>query len=783
MKKIKLLFLVVLFALITITFSYPTIVHGLEEETHLININAIERFKVGNLYFSNLKFKNHANTSARAIGLTGIIENKSEESVGYKAIVSYYDKDYNIIGESYITNDAIPGISNFNFMSDLSIINGHAVDEISYYKLTFEILDNDYNSEQKEEEDYNLYSGKDYILDKYDVNIVVNENNTLDITETITAYFNIEKHGIIRNIPLKNTVNRLDGTQYVNKTQVYNLKVNDKYKTSKKNGIYSIKIGSNYQTYKGEKVYEIKYTYNLGNDPLKDIDELYFNIIGNEWDTVIRNITFTINMPKEFDSSKLGFSSGTIGSTQNDNIKYNVQGNTISGSYNGTLREREGLTVRLELPEGYFVGAKLKLDYTLCLMFIIPIVFLLYAVYTWHKYGRDDKVIETVEFYPPEGKNSLEVGFLYNGGADSKDVTSLLIYLANKGYIKITETNEISKKTNEKVFKITKLKEYDGNDINEQLFLAGLFVPKYSYDSLLKSDDELLKGRTEITSDDLYNNFYRTNYKILSNINAEENRKKILYENNYKRICTFLIMLIIIICLITIPPYNMYGSPELKSLSIFYTLLAYFPLTAFLINKTDLSSTNKNTNIVSNIITKLFIVAAFGVAPFCLLILPSLLPEKIYLVSYISGIICYVGIVICFLNLDKRTKYGNEMLGKIEGFKNFLETVEKEKLEAMVTENPTYFYDILPYTYVLGISDKWISKFSSITLQKPTWYEGTSSFNNSTMESFISSTMHSMNSSMSSSPSVSSSSGSSGGGSTGGGSSGGGSGGGGGSSW
>ena len=58
------------------------------------------------------------------------------------------------------------------------------------------------------------------------------------------------------------------------------------------------------------------------DDHLKDYDELYYNIIGSEWDTVIGNITFTITMPKDFDSSKLGFSSGSTGSTDNSNIKY-----------------------------------------------------------------------------------------------------------------------------------------------------------------------------------------------------------------------------------------------------------------------------------------------------------------------------------------------------------------------------------------------------------------------------------------------------------------------------
>ena len=45
------------------------------------------------------------------------------------------------------------------------------------------------------------------------------------------------------------------------------------------------------------------------------------------------------------------------------------------------------------------------------------------------------------------------------------------------------------------------------------------------------------------------------------------------------------------------------------------------------------------------------------------------------------------------------------------GFRNYLMTAEKNQLDVLVEENPNYFYDILPYTYVLNISDKWISIF------------------------------------------------------------------------
>ena len=116
--------------------------------------------------------------------------------------------------------------------------------------------------------------------------------------------------------------------------------------------------------------------------------------------------------------------------------------------------------------------------------------------------------------------------------------------------------------------------------------------------------------------------------------------------------------------------------------------------------------------------------------------------------------------------MPKRTPYGNQLYGKLKGFKNFLEVAEKEKLEAMVVKNPTYFYDILPYAYVLEVSDKWISKFENIAMEPPEWYSGVNTFNINSFSSFVDSTISTATTSMSSSPS---SSGGVGGGSGGGG--------------
>ena len=509
----------------------------------------------------------------------------------------------------------------------------------------------------------------------------------------------------------------------------------------------------------------------MGKDTGKEYDELYFNLIGNEWDTSISNITFTIVMPKKFDSSKLGFSSGIVGSTDSSKITYNVDGNVINGKYNGTLNSGEALTVRLELPEGYFVGAGLNINIMDYILFLIPVVFLAISILLWYKFGRDEQVVETVEFYPPQGFNSLEVGFLYKGKAENKDVTSLLIYLANQGYIKIAETEEKFLFSKSKGFKITKLKEYDGNNINEQLFLNGLFTKRPSFTSLFSKTSETSSDNpNEVTSMDLYDNFYITMGKILSNINNKENKNKIFEKSTSgKSILIVLLMIISILTVIAIPTMEYAGVGELgMTLLICAFYIPFFAVGIF----AKIPLPFRIFWLGFTIFHSFFFFSTLPIAE-------AITNDSIYLFGFIIGILCLIGMIVFFKLMPKRTQYGNEILGKLRGFKNFLETAEKEKLEAMVMQDPAYFYNILPFTYVLGVSDKWIKKFEAISLQSPSWYESPNAFDIATFGSFMNSTMVSAQSAMSSSPSSDSGSG----GSSGGGSSGGGSGGGGGGSW
>ena len=586
-----------------------------------------------------------------------------------------------------------------------------------------------------------ISSSGGYTIESYDIKMTVNENNTFDITETIDVNFTgYNKHGIFRKIPTRNTINRLDGTKSNNRAKISNISVNDSYTTSTENGYKVLKIGSSSQTVSGRKTYIIKYNYNIGKDPLKDSDELYFNLIGDEWDTSIGNITFTITMPKSFDKSNLGFSNGSKYSTYSSNINYTVSGNTIRGSLETGLSYGQALTVRLELPEGYFSGASSNFDYLMLFEIAISIIFVIIAFVLWRKYGKDEVAIETVEFYPPDGMNSADLGFIYKGHSEQKDIISLLIYLANKGYLRIEEFEETTLKViKSKSFKIIKVKEYDGNNEDERTFFNDLF-----------------KVKDEVTKDDLYDKFYLTLQKISRNINRKENQEKIFEKASLgKRI--FLITMIIIVFLF------MGGLSIIKIGDVEIIAMVVFILVAPLV------LLYKKPNIWTIILCSLaFVTVTF----FCTE--TDILSDSTYLIKFIIESICIVLLIIFLGIMKKRTEYGTEMLGKIQGFKYFLETAEKPQLEELIMCNPEYFYNILPYTYVLGVSNKWMKKFEDIALETPRWYYGYMAFDNHSFNRFMNSTYSSISTAMSSSASSSGS---------GGGFSGGGSGGGGGGSW
>lgn len=634
-----------------------------------------------------------------------------------------------------------------------------------------------------EEFDASFLSGYEYYIKEYDIDMKVNENNTFDITENLTVYFNTYKHGIYRSIPKKNKITRLDNSTSENRAFIRNIEVSENYDRELDNGYLTLKIGDENKVIIGEKKYTISYNYDIGRDPLKDADELYFNLIGNYWeDTIIEHTTFKITMPKNFDASTLGFSKGLKGSADSSNIEYEVDDNIIRGQVNTILKEKEGLTVRLTLPEGYFVIPDRQINVWDIISIIFSILGAIFSFFMWNKFGKDDLVVKTVEFYPPNKLDCLEIAYIDHNYVMGKDATALLIVLANKGYLKIEETfKERDKNHKHPIFKVVKIKDYDGKDEYEKVFFETLFLKKNKNLGKLsvinKIDKEKPEGTTyyealiqykiknnekvnEVTKEDLYDNFYHTIEFIEHKTNTKEHKEKYYEKKASKKSIYIAPIWLVVFCLMFLPSFIYYGEYEYMLICMIMSLVT-FEIFQAILGKTVKGLLWGTLTFIPTLV------------PLCIFALPMIQGDLMFFIEYVISYVCLTIIGVTDKNMSKRTKLGTELYGKVQGFKEFLKTAEKEKIEAMVEENPSYFYDILPYTYVLNVSDKWMKNLEFLNVQAPNWYVSENAFSIDTFTSFMTSTISSVDSAMTGSPSSD----------TGGGSSGGGSGGGGGGSW
>jgi uncharacterized membrane protein len=136
-------------------------------------------------------------------------------------------------------------------------------------------------------------------------------------------------------------------------------------------------------------------------------------------------------------------------------------------------------------------------------------------------------------------------------------------------------------------------------------------------------------------------------------------------------------------------------------------------------------------------------------------------------------------LVATAMNMSQRSAAGRELLLKTLGFRLYMDTAEKYRQQ--FAEKAEIFTQLLPYAIVFGVVSKWAKAFEGIDTSQAnsSWYVGNAPF----QAALLSSSLQSMNNSISSAISASPPSSGSSSGFGGGGSSGGGGGGGGGGSW
>lgn len=523
---------------------------------------------------------------------------------------------------------------------------------------------------------------------EYNVDVDVAEDNSYDYHEYIDINYITPHHGIYRYLPMQG--------QKISKIRVPDYDLD----TYTQNGNMVLQIGSGDYTLTGENAYDIYYNIAMYEDENQDKDMLLLNLIPTDWQTGIDKATCRVTLPKEADLSKLALYSGTYGATGNeDGATYDVSDDGLTITVKAKeLPAYHGITLTLELPQGYWVGAKQfgQIGVLPLLLFALgPIG----AFILWYLYGRDDHMVRTLEFYPPDGLTPGEIGFIIDAAVDKEDLISTIVYMADKGYIEIEEKDR---------------REFIFHKVDE----PGDDEPKYVH-TIWKG--LFSNNKTSVSSLKLGKTFgtkYMTAKEQLTKM--FEGRNSMFKEGAYMaRIGGTIAAMMPAVALAMWAKAN--GEAEtgmLMGWACFHIAVA----SAFLCSAYDkVRRASKVKTVLKCIGAMWFFAVGVGLLPVMLDSMTYISDIKAAAITWALYIGTLVSLFFSVISIAKKREY-TALLGRILGFRDFIRTAELDKLNELIEGDPEYFYHIIPYAYVFGLTNKWIKKFESIPIVEPRWF-------------------------------------------------------------
>jgi len=245
-----------------------------------------------------------------------------------------------------------------------------------------------------------------------------------------------------------------------------------------------LKIGDSSTPLQGDHKFRIEYTIEKAVQFENGNPQLYISVTGEHCPFTIEKATVTVAPPNGTDMSKVKASSlvGTRG-IYKPGTAQNASGTVSVSAQN--LKPSQGLTVIVDLPRGSVVPHSVLYDAVLYLqkyyqIFVLPVATILLLSAWWFLYGRDPGAgkNQTTGWFPPDYLTPSEAGTLIDESCDLKDLVSMVIDLAARGFIKI----RILPYTgflylDNRDYEFTLLKSPKDRELkpHEQLFLVALF--------------------------------------------------------------------------------------------------------------------------------------------------------------------------------------------------------------------------------------------------------------------------------------------------------------------
>jgi len=549
--------------------------------------------------------------------------------------------------------------------------------------------------------------------------IVIEESGDLVVTETITvtALGREIRRGILRDFPTRYR------DRYGNRVRV-GFDVLEVLRDSRpepwrteslSNGV-RVRVGdANVFLDQSRYTYTIRYrtTHQLyfGTSE-QNFDELYFNVTGNGWDFPIDAASTTIHLPQSANTLTAEGFTGAFGSGEQRFVISENRPGIVGLSATRGLGPREGFTISVTFEKG-LVAAPTAIDQTgrvfmdnapFLIAFLGALGIFAYYHWAWRSVGRDPAKGTIVPlFHPPEGFSPAAVRFVDRMGFDQKAFTAAIIDMAVKGYLTIEEEG--------RTFKLVKA---SGDTSN--------LSPGEK-----KVGNKLLETRSSIKLKQKHHS------KFSSAISALKSSLKREYEAaNFVRNTQYMIpgvggtIIVLIAAGLTAysPTEAIMAALWLAAWSVFGGLVG---VTAY--------QRIRDGGLGRTLGGVIMLIASLGVVGM----------GMIFYFAFDAPFGGFALVTIVFMGLltpvylelmRAPTAKGRKIMDEIEGFRMYLSTAERHRLEGLhpPEKTPELFEKYLPYALALDVENKWSEQFDDV-LQKavtetgesyhPHWYHGT----------------------------------------------------------
>ncbi len=618
-------------------------------------------------------------------------------------------------------------------------------------------------------------------ITNYASDITVAKNGGLTVTETITVMVADDqiRHGIFRDFPTTYT-DKFGRRVRVGFTvlRVTRDGFNEPYDIANIEDGQRIKIGdANVLLPPGLHTYTITYTTDRQIGFFDSFDELYWNVTGNFWKFAIDQAEATVHLPEGAHILRSASYTGAARAREDNATSEKLSDSVIKFRTTEALMPNEGLTVAVGFNKGAVLppsAAEKRADFirdnaSMIVAIAGVLILLVYFAVTWWSFGRDPRHGTIIPlFAPPKDFSPAAVRYVHRMAYDRKAYAASIVNMAVKGYLTIAE-----------------------EDGTYTLTRTG----KSEAECGLADTESTIAGKLFDGPDDSIEMKQRNHTDIAASISALKRTLHNEYEKDY--FVTNLHWFVGGVAILGISALASALLSEDNSASSFMLIwLAGWSVgTALLAHRAWdawASVIAGPGSRIANAFSALF-MSAFAL-PFIggLIVVLVLFGGQISLPAsfalIIGGIACYV-----FYHLLKApTLAGAKIRDQIDGFRIFLDTAEKDRLEKLNPPNvtPAVFERFLPYAIALDCENQWSKRFEAEAAAAgtvpsagayggyvPIWYSG-SSFDNFGAAGFASALGASLAASAASAATApGSSSGSGGGGFSGGGGGGGGGGG------